>query len=132
MSTHPKWKYAVGKSVMVQDEAEELALEGEWFDFPEQLKNSLIHKARTIDENLAEKRRGKLEEMRLDSDIAKLKAELGEEDEPLPEVEDEPSAQPDIETLRATASALGVKYDGRTGPSKLSALIKAAIEEKGE
>lgn len=30
----PKWKYGVGKSLIVQTAAEESALEGDWFDSP--------------------------------------------------------------------------------------------------
>lgn len=34
MESYPKWKYAQGKSLIVADESEEAALEGDWFDSP--------------------------------------------------------------------------------------------------
>lgn len=119
MQTHPKWKYAVGKSVMVNDQAEEKALEGEWFDFPEQLEAHLLEKAHKIDEELRAKRAAKAEDDDLDKQIKDLQDELGEE-------------LPDIETLRATATEMGLEFHARTGAKKLSEQIKAAIEAKGE
>jgi hypothetical protein len=120
--SHPKWKYAVGQAVIVQNEEEEAALEGEWFDLPEQLEKHLEEKARKIDEALRLKREKKADDDDLDKKIADLKKDLGGEDEQLP----------DIETLRATAADLGIEVHPRTGAKKLSEQIKAAIEAKGE
>ena len=117
--SHPKWKYAVGKAVIVQDEAEEAALEGEWFDLPEHLEAHLEEKARKIDDDLRAKRSAKAKDDDLDKQIEDLKKDLGEE-------------LPDLETLRATAKEMGLAVHHAAGAQKISDQIKAAIEAKGE
>lgn len=120
MKTHPKWKYAVGKSIIVHNEEEEAALDGEWFDLPEQLDAHLDEKARKLDEDRAAKRAAKVESDDLDKQINDLKKDLQEED------------LPDIETLRTTAAEMGLEVHPRAGAKKISDMIKAAIEAKGE
>lgn len=121
--SHPKWKYAVGQAVIVQDEAEEAALDGEWFDLPEQLEAHLAEKARKIDEALRLKREQKAGDEDLDKQIKALKKDLGEGDD---------AGLPDIETLRATAKEMGLTVHHAAGAKKISDQIKAAIEAKGE
>lgn len=121
--THPKWKYAIGQAVIVQDEAEEAALEGEWFDLPEHLAAHLQEKARKIDEDLAAKRAKKADDDALDKQIEDLKKDLGNDDG---------EELVGIETLRKTATELGIEWHPRTGTKKLAEQIKAAIEAKGE
>jgi hypothetical protein len=120
--SHPKWKYAVGQAVIVQTEEEEAALEGEWFDLPEQLEAHMAEKARKIDEALRLKREQKAGDDDIDKKIAELKKDLGNDDENLP----------DIETLRATAAEMGLTVHHAAGAKKISEQIKAAIEAKGE
>lgn len=117
--SHPKWKYAKGQAVIVQNEAEEAELVGEWFDLPEQLQAHLTEKERLIDEAYHAKRAQKAETEDLDKQIADLKKDLDEE-------------LPGIETLRATATEMGLEFRANLGQKKLSELIKAAIEAKGE
>lgn len=124
MNTYPRWKYAVGRAVIVQDEAEEAALEGEWFDLPEHLEEHLAEKARQIDEQLRLKRASKAEADALDQQINDLQSRLADDADT--------EELPDIETLRATAKELGIEVHPRTGAAKLAAQIKAAIEAKGE
>lgn len=119
MSSHPKWKYAVGQAVMVMDEAEEAALVGEWFDLPEHLAAHLEAKARKIDEELRRKRVTKAEEDDLDRQINDLQSRLADD-------------LPSIETLRATATERGIAFHHKAGAAKLAEQIKADIELKGE
>lgn len=121
--SHPKWKYAVGRAVIVQDEAEEAALDGEWFDLPEHLAAHLEQKARQIDEDLRLKRASKADADALDKQISDLQSRLDDADE---------EELPDLATLRTTATELGISFDGRTGAKKLAEQIKAAIEAQGE
>jgi hypothetical protein len=120
--SHPKWKYALGKSVIVQDEAEEAALQGEWFDLPEHLEAHLEAKARKIDEDLRAKREEQKKQEALDKQIEDLRKDI----------DSSGTADADIETLRVTATELGIDWHPRTGAKKLSEQIKAAIEAKGE
>jgi len=106
--------------VIVQDEAEEAALDGEWFDLPEHLEAHLTEKARKIDDDLRAKRARKTEDDALDKQISDLKDSLKEEE------------LPDIETLRATAAEMGLTVHHAAGAKKISEQIKAAIEAKGE
>lgn len=117
--SHPKWKYTVGQAVIVQNEEEEAALDGEWFDLPEQLEKHLEEKARKIDEALRAKRSAQAADADLDKQIDDLKKHLGTE-------------LPDIETLRATAKDMGLTVHPKAGAQKISDQIKAAIEAKGE
>lgn len=117
--SHPKWKYAVGQAVIVQNEEEEAALDGEWFDLPEHLEAHLAEKARKIDEALRLKRSAQAADADLDKQINDLKKDLDED-------------LPDIETLRATAKDLGLTVHAKSGAKKISEQIKAAIEAKGE
>lgn len=147
---YPRWKYAVGKSVIVENAEEEAALEGEWFNLPEEVDAHLDEKARKIDEDLRAKRSAKAKDDDLDKQINDLKAGLGDDGQapgnatPKPEIpvvpfesvapdfKEDPDELPPIETLRAHATELGIDWHPRTGAKKLSEQIKAAIEAKGE
>lgn len=120
MSFHefPKWKYSLGNSVIVQDEAEEAALEGDWFDFPEQLEAHVMRQALAKEEDRRKAAASKKADEDLDKKIDELKEGLDDE--------------PDLETLRVTATEMGIDWHPRTGAKKLAEQIKAAIEAKGE
>jgi len=147
--SHPRWKYAVGKAVIVQDEAEEAALDGEWFDSPDELTKHMDEKARKIDEELRAKRIEKAGEDALNKQIQDLQNDLdkdnakvdlrGGDNGDLDSRQDHhamhqanPEELDDIETLRITATELGIDWHPRTGAKKLTDQIKAAIEAKGE
>jgi len=135
MKHFPKWKYSIGKSVVVENEEEESALRGEWFDLPSQLQASLDEKAKKIDDELLAKRKTKAEQDALDKEIETLKANIGKDnsDHSEEDLDDAPDTElPDIETLRATAVGMGLTVHPRAGQKKVSDQIKAAIEAKGE
>lgn len=123
MKQFPKWKYAVRQAVIVENEEQEAALDGEWFDLPDQLDAHLADKAKKIDADLAKKKAGKAADDDLNKQIEDLKGSLDKH---------EGEELPSVEVLRATAAERGIEVHPRAGAKKIAEQIKADIEAKGE
>lgn len=71
MEHYPKWKYREGESRVVQDEEEESALDGKWFDSPADVvpdeKEALLKEAEALGLKLAPQ-----------TGVAKIKAAIEE------------------------------------------------------